>query len=115
MSEGNMPMPAPEKNPYHEGVDNACKGVHSLVVIAPPRVSTTTNAHMVFEDCARLAGIFNGRLDSTYHTVGQTTFRFRIVDLVGGHDTLTREVERLIERYPDTAFCLMESTSRKYR
>jgi hypothetical protein len=115
MSESNMYAQTAQSYPYLEGTEEACNGVHSLVVISPPRVTRGSNSHMVFEDCARIAGIFKGRLDSTYHTVGPTTFRFRIVDLVGGHDSITREVERLIERYPDTAFCLMESTSGRLR
>jgi len=110
MTENRTAGQAPDGVPYLQAAQEACMGVHSLIVIAPPRVgSTENNSHSLFEDCASLSRIFMGRLDSTFRSVGHTSLRFRIVNLVGGHDSISGKVESLEKRYPDTAFCLMES------
>ena len=113
MTENRTAGQAPDGVPYLQAAQEACMGVHSLIVIAPPRVgSTENNSHSLFEDCASLSRIFKGRLDGTFHSVGHTSLRFRIVDLVGEHTSISFKVNRLEKRYPDTAFCLMESASR---
>src|SRR5208282_2305441 len=95
--------------PYLEAAEGACVGVHGLIVIAPTFGSLPEhNSHSLFEDCASLARTFKGRLDGTFHSVGHTALRFRIVDLVGGHEAISTKVERLERRYHDTTFCLME-------
>jgi hypothetical protein len=112
MSESSTTVRALNEYLYLQATEEACTGVHSLVVIAPPRVgSAQNNSHSLLEDCARLSRIFRGRLDGTYRSVGQTSLRFRIVDLVGGHTSISCRVDHLIKRHPETAFCLMESVS----
>ena len=110
MSENGTALRALNKYRYLQAAEEACTGVHSLVVIAPPRVgSAQNNSHSLLEDCARLCKMFGGRLDGTYHCVGQMSLRFRIVDLVGGHTSIRCRVEHLVKSHPETTFCLMET------
>jgi hypothetical protein len=112
MSEYAAAVQAPDERSYLIATDEACIGVHSLIIIAPTHVGTTeNNSHALFEDCAGLSRTFKGRLDGTFHSVGHTSLRFRIVDLVGAHESIIYKVERLEKRHPDTVFCLTESAS----
>jgi len=109
MSESSTAVHAPERCPDQRAAEEACTGVHGLIVITPPRASSPEhNARLLFEECASLSGTFNGRLDGTFRSIGHTSLRFRIVDLIGGHESISVRVERLERRYPDTTFCLLE-------
>jgi hypothetical protein len=109
MSESSTAVSALNNYFYLQAAEEACTGVHSLVVIVPRFGLAQNNSHSLLEDCARVSKMFQGRLDGSYHSVGQTSLRFRIVNLVGGHTSISCRVEHLSKRYPETAFCLMES------
>jgi hypothetical protein len=116
MSKTTTAMRAPDDHPRLQERDEECMGVHNLIVIAPPRASSTgRNAHSLFVDCASLSKVFRGRLDGAFRSLSKTSLRFRIVDLVARHESIICEVERLEKRHPGTAFCLTESAGASLR